>query len=881
RGNEVNYKLDGATHMDNVTDLNATYPNPDALAEFSVETSNFSARYGDAAGAVVSIVTKSGTNALHGSAFEFLRNGALNARNFFASQRDNLKRNQFGGALGGPIRRDRLFFFGSYQATLLRNTSFANTAFVPSAALRSGDFSSVRTIIDPLTSKPFPDNKIPQARISPIASKLLEKVPFTNDPGGRLTYGRPDLSNSHQALGKVDYNFGRHLVSGSYFYVHYGDPGWDGNGTLLTARIGQRQTTKSYKVQDIVTLRPNLINTLIGSVLVLDSYNTRTSPFDIHSFGDAAIATPEVQFSELELSVTGYSGWGSVTNNPPGQWIRNNVEISDTVSYTQGKHSLQVGAEITPYIKFDSTTGFQTSGNFAFSGQITGNGLADLLLGKVSTFQQTAGKFKRTRGKQTAVFLEDTYRAPGSLTLNLGLRWDPYFPYHDALGQVVGYRPGFHSTRFVNAPEGSIFVGDPGFPDGGSHNDVNNFAPRFGFAWSPFKGSHPTTVRGGYGIFYVKPFPRLYNNFVENAPFSPSVTLNSVDLANPYGSAGIRNPFPPFAPLPLDKNASFVVPTALAYFDPNWTVGYIQSWNFTVEHQIFADLLARLAYVGNKGTHLQSFREINPAIYSTTATLRNTDARRPLSPNYASVKELVNDGNSVYHALQFTIEKRFAHGFSLLAFYTFSKSIDDESANSQFTLASPNPYSKRFNRGVSDYDVPHNFRITGVYDLPRLVGMPGLLRYTLGGWSTTEILDWRSGIPFGLISGLDNSLSGVGLDRADIVGNPALSASRPRKDVIRQYFNQSVANANAPGTFGNSPRNFLRNTRYFNIDAGVHKRFIAGEIARIELRGEFFNLLNNVHLDQPGTRVSAPSSFGVVTGAGEPRIVQVGLRVVF
>src|SRR5258706_2253848 len=239
RGNEVNYKLDGASHIDNVTNLNAAYPNPDAIAEFSVQTSNFSAQYGTASGAVVSMVTRSGTNALHGTAFEFLRNDTLNARNFFATQRGNLKRNQFGGTPRGPIRKNRLFFFGSYQATPSRSTNYANVAFVPDAQ-RNGNFSSSRTLTDPATGQPFPNRIIPAARILPIATAILAKVPSAGDSGGQLIYGRPFTSDRQQGLGKVDYNAGRHMLSGSVFYNRFTDPGWYGDGTLLMAEIGQR-----------------------------------------------------------------------------------------------------------------------------------------------------------------------------------------------------------------------------------------------------------------------------------------------------------------------------------------------------------------------------------------------------------------------------------------------------------------------------------------------------------------------------------------------------------------------------------------------------------------------------------------------------------------
>ena len=882
RGNEVNFRLDGSTHMDNVTNLNATYPNPDALQEFNVQTSNYSAQYGNFGGAVVNVVTRSGSNTMHGTAFEFLRNGAMNARNFFAAQSDNLKRNQFGGTLGGPIVRDRLFYFGSYQSTPVRNTSFTNTAFVPGQALRQGDFSSIaKAINDPLTGKPFPGNQIPQSRILPLVTNMLTKVPISADPTGLLRYARPDRSGNQQVLGKGDFYWGNHVFSGSGFYVRYNDPGWDGGATLLTARIGQFQTTRTFRFQDTWTLKPNLINTVNASGLMLNSYNTRTSLFSITDFGEVQFAQPVKEDRELELGVTGYSGWGSVTNAPPGQWIRRNVEINDTLMWVHGNHSINMGGEYTPFIVFDSNTRYQQSGNFSFSGQITGNGMSDLLLGRATTFQQSAGKFKQTRGQQMSFFIEDAWRARRNLTLTAGFRWDPYLPYTDKLGQVAGYRPGATSQRFKNAPPGAIFAGDPDFPESGMNNDLNNFSPRIGFAWTPRMSAKPASVRGGYGIFYLRPFPRLYNNFVESAPFSPTMVLNSVDIRDPYGSAGVRNPFPPFAPVDLSANAPFSFPMPYAYFQTNWSVGYLQSWNLTVEQQLGGDWLVRAAYVGNKGTHLQSFRERNAAVYGPGATIANTNARRPMAPYFGSVRMLVDTGNSVYHSMQLTVEKRLSRGFSILAFYTFSKSIDDESNNAQFTFSNPHPTDQRFNRGVSDFDIRHNFRTSAVYEMPRLTGRNAVMRGVLGGWNLSTILDLRSGFPFSLTSGRDNSFSGMGLDRADLTGNPALSSDRPKDQLIRRYFDTTLVRTNAAGTYGNAPRNFLRALGPFNIDASLMKDFVLRENLKLQLRGEFFNLLNHTNLGQPGTNFSSATNFGVINGADSPRILQVGARVSF
>lgn len=888
-GNQVSYKLDGASHQDSISGLNAVFPNPDALAEFSVQTNNFDARYGGSAGAVVNIVTKSGTNQFHGSLFEYLRNGALNARNSFAPQRDTLKRSQFGGVFGGPIVRDRLFFFGSYQGTIVRNTSFAQFAFVPSAAMRRGDFSSAKPIFDRRTGKQFPGNRIPDERISPIAQNALAKVPLSSDPTGKLLYAVPSNFSKHQALGKINYNAGLNMLTASVFYDWYGDQGWNGAGTLLNYRLGQVQTTKEFNVSHSYTITPRLLNTVVFDALILNSTQTKTAPFSIFDFGDIKVAKPAPEFLETQINVNGFPGWGGGGPAPPGRWLRNNFEVSDMLTYIRGGHSMHIGVELNPNFKFDSKTGFQEEPTFSFTGQFTanpanptGNALADFLLGDVTTFTQTAGKAKFTRGKQVRAYFQDDWRISKTLTLNLGLRWEPYLPPTDPIAhQVGGYTPGFRSQRFPNAPLGLAFDGDPGFPAGGFHNNLGNFAPRLGFAWQVRGAPHVTTVRGAWGKFYVTPLVRIYNNFVENAPFSPAVQLFGVSLGDPYGSAKVANPFPPFAPINPSSNARFSPSLKFAFINPDFTLGHVQAWNLTVEHQFTNDLLLRVAYVADRGVRLQYTEERNPAIFGATATLRNTDQRRPLKPNFASLLEMTNGGTSDYHSIQLNLEKRYSRQFSFVANYTFSKSLDNQSFDPQFQLVSPSPFDRMFNYGLSDFDTPHNFSYWSIWELPHLQHSSPLVRTLLGSWSVNSIWTWRSGTPFTIVSGEDRSFSGVGLDRADLVGNPFLSSGRSRAQVVNQYFNTGAFELNAVGTFGSSPRNVLRGPGWFNVDLGMAKAIPITESVRVQLRGEFFNLFNNVHLNQPGTNISAPSTFGKINSAGDPRIVQVGIKVQF
>jgi hypothetical protein len=882
-GNQVSYKLDGSSHQDNINNLNAGFPNPDALSQFSVETNNFDAKYGGSGGAVVNIVTKAGTNAIHGTVFEFLRNGALNARNFFGTQKDALKRSQFGGTLGGPIKKDKLFYFGSWQRTILSNITYTNTAFVPTAAERTGDFSAkAGAIKDPTTGVIIPSKIIPANLLSPIALAMMSHIPTTSDPTGKLIYAQPASSDNQQFLGKLDYNAGAHQVSGSYFRIHYTNPGWDANQTLLTYKIGQDQTTHSFKAGDTWTITPRLLNSLTFAGLILDSTQIRTAPFSIFDFGDIKATKPEARFQETGISVTSYSGWGSGGTQPPGDWVRNNFEISDILTYIRGAHNMHVGGTFVPWTRFDSTTGYQEEPLFTFTGVTTGNGLADLLTGRVATFTQTAGKAKFTRGRQANAFYQDQWRVTNRLTLNLGVRWEPFIPWTDPVAQQVGgYIAAAKSQRFPNAPTGMLFAGDPGFPEGGVYANLANFAPRLGFAYALTNSAHPTTIRGGWGLFYIQPFARLYNNFVQNAPFSPSVQLTGVLLGDPFGSAGVQNPFPPFAPVHPTASTTFILPIAYQYFDPHWHIGHTRGFNFTIEHQFAKNLVARASYVGTQGRDLQAFQEIDPAVYGPGATTSNTNARRPLAPTYASMIQMTNDGLSNYNALQITVEHRFSHGLSFVANYTFSKALDNESVEAQLTVTNPNPYVPQFNYGRSDLDTTHNFSLWTVYNLPALNHAPRFVRAAFGGWQTSGIWTWHSGLPVNVTSGQDRSLSGVGLDRGDLIGDPYLSTGRPRAQLLNAWLNTSAFALAALGTFGSSPRNLLRAPGTFNLDWSLAKSFRITERVAAQFRGDFFDLLNNPHFNAPGASVAGTSTFGKITSAGDPRIVQLSMRLRF
>jgi hypothetical protein len=881
-GDQVSYNLDGAPHEDLISNLNATFPNPDALAEFSVQTNNFDARFGGVGGAVVNIVTKSGTNKIHGAAFEYIRNGDLNAINYFATTQDLLKRNQFGGVVGGPILKDKLFYFASFQGTTINNVTEGSLAIVPTAAERQGVFTT--TIKNPATGQPFANNTISPSLFNPLSAAMLADIPTTTATNGDLRYSRPSVTRNYEGLAKLDYTLGRNQIMGSLFFVNYTSLGWNGGGTLLNYGLNQVQTTSEGKVSDTLTISPHLVNSFVADMLVLNSNQTTAAPFSIYDFGSTGIAEPAAKYLETGISVTGFSGWGTGTSSPPGKWYQEAIDTSDLLNYVHGKSSLFVGAEYDPYLRFDSDTGYEEEPLYSFNGYASGNALADFLLGYVNTFTQTAGKAKYTRGHQFAAFGQEEWRITSKLNLNLGLRWEPFFPYTDPdKGQIGGYIAGAQSTRFPLAPPGMLFAGDSGFPSGGMYDNLGNFSPRLGAAYSLRAGSHPTELRGGIGMFYIQPFMVLWNNFVQNAPFSPSAVLDGVNFSNPYVSAGQQDPFPPFAPVNPTAATKFVTPITYQFFNPHWHLGYVQAMNVTIEQQLAGNLLLRASYVGDRGVNLQDNNEQNPAIYGPGATVANTNNRRPLYPNFASMIEMNNAGFSHYNALQMTLEKRMSKGISFVANYTHAKMTDNQSTDVQLTLTNPDPFNPSFNNGLANEDVPNAFFFSGVAELPTLKSAPRFVRAIAGGWGLSGILTWANGEPFTILSGQDNSRSGVGLDRADLVPGvgPYPSTPRSRTQEIAEYFNTAAFVVNALGTFGDSPRNPIRNPKYFDVDAGLQRTFPLTEKIRFKFRVEEFNATNHVNFSQPGNNVSAPTTFGIITAAGDPRILQLVGRLEF
>jgi hypothetical protein len=879
----VNFQMDGGGHNDSYVNTNLPFPNPDAVQEFNLQSDNLSAQYGMGAGAVVNIVTRSGTNQIHGDVFEFVRNGNLNARNFFAPTQDTLKRNQYGGSIGGPILKDKLFYFGTYQGTKIRSAAQGKVSFVPTAAERTGNFAgSGITVLDPVTKEPFANNQIPVNLLSGAAQNFLQSIPLPNGPNRQLTYAGASLvQNDDQYMIKLNWIQGKNQISGSYFWTRFNEPP-DINiarqNIIAADNQGNYVKVQNLAINDTYSFSPSLLfNTWFGWTSQTGGSRSG-APFAFSTAGvNIAAPTPP----ELVLSVPDFF---SISTNHLGDFSRGDYTAREDVALQRGPHELHFGGEAVR-VSNDLTNTYTMSGQFTFGTAQTGSNISDFLMGQASRFLQGGGEFKNIAGTLWSLYVQDNIRVTPKLRLEFGLRWDPYYPYTETKGRVVCYQPGSQSARFPNAPAGMLFGGsnaDAGCPSQtGSVTDWANFAPRFGFAYQLGSGGK-TVLRGGGGVYYTPLGTHDTNGLADTAPFGPRFDYSGrIQFADPYSSIGIANPFPAqYGPSLPGSDAAFTLPVSIyGMMQRDWQMPQLITWNLTLEHQFTNSLLGRIAYAGNTGTYLANgalgFRELNPAVYIPGASSTSNTQSRRLNPNFGSIGLFPSDNNSHYHSMRISIEKRLTHGFSVQGNYTWSRMIDDFGNG-----GTTNPFNRRFDYGTSNDDVPHVINFSGMWQIPNLP-LHGVANSLINGWQLSSLATWRVGFPFSVTSGRDNSFSGVGADRADYIGgDPSLSNDRSHGQLISQYFNVAAFTFNTPGTFGSAGKNILRGPRLFNTDVSLLKNFKLAERTSVQFRSEFFNVFNNVNFNGPQTSLSSPTK-GTITSAGDPRILQFALKLMF
>ncbi|MGB2897716.1 MAG: carboxypeptidase regulatory-like domain-containing protein [Candidatus Acidiferrum sp.] len=918
RQDMVSYLLDGGNYVDEYTNVNQPFPFPDALQEFSVQTSNYSAEYGQNAGAVVNVITKSGANHFHGGVFEFLRNSVFNARNFFAPitlkdmGRDQLKRNQFGGTIGGPIIHDKTFFFAGFQGTRLRNVGNPTNATVPSQA----DITAFTT---------------GGGTIDPTVANLLPLLPI--QPTSRsVTFVRPDKQNFNEVLGKVDHAFSQNdRLSVRYDFNYFSRAAVFVPTNILTYADGSKITNQNWLIHETHIFRPTLINDFRFSYAREKASRGPASTVpSVQSLGSMIPFQPTAHAIQ-QIRVNGFFSFG---DNPQAAFVRNNFTWSDDVSWVKGKNNFRFGG-VLERSRVDLNNLFFQPAEFSFPS------LAAFLSGKLGdysgnfAFRQGAGEFKNNRNIFAGVYAQDNYRVTRRLTLNLGLRYEPGLPWREIKGRVQQFRlsglvANVRSAQFPNAPPGVYFPGDPGVPPYGINASLKNFAPRVGFAYDVF-GDGKTSIRGGAGIFYNSRITGIINNrFVDQTPFSPQLifstgVVNPGTLTDPLCTLAATqtaqnctsqaNLFP--APFPPPKNSTFARGGLYLTWDSTaqkYQVPTVYNWNLAIERQLPSSVLVRAAYVGSRSTHLTETLNLDPAPFSPTGTkgtlrLNTIVASLGITPSnlFSQVQQDSQDINSTYHSLQLSAEKRITHGLTILGSYTWSKSIDDLPPGAGVTgfdtfSAQPwdDPLRHQFDRGPSDFDHTHRFVSSFVWELPGFSGSRGFLHHAFGGWQYSGLVAAQTGRPFTVLQGAELSGTGLGQDRGTLLAgvSPYGNAQCGTTPTCVSWLNKVAFATTAAtlGTYGGTGKNAFRMPGKYNWDMGLSKSFTFTERWRLQFRAEFFNVFNRVNFfdeevasgagSQPSItnfqRLSA-GAFGTFRAGqvGDPRIGQLALKLFF
>jgi hypothetical protein len=880
RNQSNNFQLDGASNNDSFNSGFVVRPPPDAVQEFKIMTHSYGAEYGRNAGSVVNVVTKSGTNAWHGNAWEFNRDDTFQARNFFATFTPALKQNQYGGAIGGPIVKNRLFIFGYYEG--FRNTQgTTDTRVVLSADQRAGIFGST-TVKDPLTGLAFTNNMIPSDRISPIAAKILsDYIPLPNQPGNRAVRSPNTEDHRNQFGDRVDYRINdRHTLFGRYLYGHSNQ-----FNPLSGSNFSPKGNTAIARVQDAMgsdtwTIRPTIINVARIGVNRIDAKPTVTSGLSLSSLGFQYSPSNATAAGLPFITVNGFFTAGDA-QQPFANRINNVVSFSDDLAWILGRHSMKFGGEIrrdqinVVYIN-------RPNGDFTFTGQYTGNSAADFLMGYPIQFRQATGDPTLDGSSFTySGYAQDEFRISSRFTLTFGLRYEVNQPFAEAHDHLAAFHPGQQSVKYPNAPTGLVYPGDAGVPRGTYHTDTNNLAPRLAMVWDPI-GDGKTSIRTAWGLFYdtVPGQGDFFQNGTLAPPFQP---LTQVDFPLKVSGPSFANPLQGVT----GGGAAFPPGLIFIGWGPDFTTPVVQQYNFTVQRQIGSLWGFEGGYVGSYGDHLPIFIEANPTIPVLTPAPA-IGAR--VFPAYSLVRPTFSVAKSWYNAFQSSLRMRPSHGFNMLASYTWSHALDDVSGLNiggeprpmlPVTIGNQASFDQALARekGSALFDVRHRFVLSFGYELPGLSKSNLATRLVLGGWQLNGIIQAQTGFPLTVIE--PNNISLTSLTNRP---NSTCDANSGGARTPTQYFNTSCFQrltlpANA-GQVGNEGRNVVTGPGFTQTDLSLFKNFAIRERMQAQLRIEAFNALNHARFGQPGNMVGTPT-FGVITTASDGRVFQMAAKFSF
>jgi hypothetical protein len=935
--NGVAFVLDGATHNESTNNLNLPQPMPDALQEFKVETSALPAQYGDHAAAAVNAVTRSGGNKFHGDAFEFLRNYALNAIGFFGNYtqnpyKDGLKRNQFGGTIGGPILKDKLFFFGGFQDTIVRQTPLPTYTQVPTVAMMAGDFSTATstacntkaiTLSAPFTTINGVPNQLPAGSFSSQALAAMKYIPIAGssaypDVTATATKGQytaacgyvavkfPQNTRGDNAVGRVDYTVNdRNRIFARYFLGINSQPIVPTPNNALTENaVAQYNRDQGITLGDTYTITPNLINSLrltanrVVNLRVVDSF------FDPATLG---VNTYNAIPGYTALSVTGGFGVGGGTTNP-GHFNSTTWQLVDDVTYIHGAHEMAMGVDYI-YALMGTVNNRPSNGVYSFTGTTlssTGTyGYADFFAGSLDSFSQGLHDLEDDGQTTIGLYAQDRWKVTKNLTLNYGMRWEPYLPEHNSEGHVenfsmAAFNAGVKSTVFTSAPAGLLFQGDPGQPS--NHYTFGNkaiFEPRLGLIWDPFSDGK-TSIRSGFGMFYDTPQLFFNTRYSNSPPFGDTIALNNVSFANPWASYPGGDPFP--ALNTLSTTAPFAQEGVYVNSPLHIQPFYLEQWNLSIQRQVSSWLFG-VAYLGNRSIHLPTSYEEDPALYvpgtctagqygltkaGNCSSTANYNQRRLLyqqNPSqgvyYSTIGMFDDEGVADYNGMLISVQRR-AKQMNIVANYTLSHCLSESETTELTGPSYPippaiNPNGRRYSYSNCDSDRRQVANVSLILNAPKFANH--LVNLLASDWSLSTIFTATTGGFNTVSTGVDNALSGTG---NGIAINPA-NPYGTRTAFGTQGYLVAATNFSSPaaGTFSSQRPLSIVGPSSYELDMALARTFNIHESQKFQFRWEVFNVPNEVILSGIGSATLTSSTFGSFSSTGPARIMQAALKYIF
>ena len=867
RSENNNYTLDGTSNTEHWTGNVATVPPLDSLDQFKLQTANYSAEYGQGGGAIVNVVTKSGTNKFHGSLWEFHRNDNLDARNFFAPTKPEFKRNQYGATVGGPIIRDKTFFFFAYEG-LRQGKGITLVRLIPTPAELAGDFSqSINPKpVDPLTRLPFPNNVIPSSRIDGVSRQIAENfypAPNSSDPARNHVVTPTGVTDNDNFGIRVDHN----LRSNDTIFARYNrndrdilDPG----GWVACCDLLQRQTDHQGAIQYSHIFSPKAINEF--------KFGTnRVHKFGSDSSQDTDIPAllglqniPEVRETKQFVGL-GTTGYASPSSRRFSEVVLNTFVWTDNFSYIRGKHAFKMGVEFSRF-QFNDFFPPSMPLTMTFSGQLSGNGAADFILGRATsisiTYLQPWFENRMTTGE---AYFQDDWQVSSRLTINWGARYTTQWPTTERQDEQTGFNLQTGASKIPNTANiPGNWQGKYELIDRNTLFDQDNkIAPRFGFALRPF-GNNRSVIRGGYGIFTVLEIGNATRQPATNPPFR--LIYGNSDNVSGFGWNDGRPTLDQVA-------AGFATGFGPQFVCECWANGYMQNWNLTFEQEIGSQMVLSTAYVASKGTHLSRLYPLNqpdpgPGLIQP---------RRPY-PEFSGITYIQNAANSNYHSLQARVEKRYSNGLTFLGAYTWSKALGDASTLNENAIR--NPKCAECEKGRLNFDTRQRFVASYNYELPFGPGKAflqnGAAGAIFGGWIISGITTFQTGFPLTVTTGRDAQNNGIGN-----LPDRVLSVDpNPEDRTINSWIPRAAFVENQPFKYGNAGRGIIDSPGINLWDFSIIREFRVRESMRIAFHADFFNMLNHAIFGFPNTSLVS-AAFGTISSAGEPRDIQLGLKFNF